>query len=81
MSQQSATYYISVLERGENWDTSRPMRQQEQWREHMAFLAALSDDGLILGGGPLGEGEERFLLIVAATRRPKCSTEIPKSLE
>jgi hypothetical protein len=53
VSQQSATYYISVLERGENWDASRPMRQQEQWQEQwqeqLAFLAALSDDGLILG--------------------------------
>jgi uncharacterized protein YciI len=42
------------------------MAQQEQWKEHLAFLDKLSDDGLLMGGGPLGEGEERFLLIVAA---------------
>jgi hypothetical protein len=54
-SQQSETYFAIVLERGEHWDASRPMCQQEQWEEHMAFLDALSDDGLILEGGPLGE--------------------------
>jgi len=64
--QQSDTYYATVLERGEHWDASRPMRQQQQWDEHLAFLDTLSDDGLLLGGGPLGEGEKRFLLIVAA---------------
>ena len=48
-SQRSDIYFATVLERGERWDTSRPMRQQEQWEEHMAFLDALSDDGLILG--------------------------------
>ena len=66
MSQQSDIYYATVLERGESWDASRPMRQQEQWEEHLVFLEALSDDGLLLGGGPLGEREERFLLSVAA---------------
>jgi uncharacterized protein YciI len=64
--QQSDIYYATVLERGAHWDASRPMAQQEQWKEHLAFLDALSDDGLLLGGGPLGEGEARFLLIVAA---------------
>jgi uncharacterized protein YciI len=63
--QQSDIYYATVLERGAHWDASRPMAQQ-QWQEHLAFLDKLSDDGLLLGGGPLGEGEERFLLIVAA---------------
>ena len=76
MSQQSATYYISVLERGENWDASRPLRQQEQWQEQLAFLAALSDDGLILGGGPLGEGEERFLLVIAAENQHAIETRL-----
>jgi uncharacterized protein YciI len=66
VSQRSVTYYAILLERGENWDASLPMRQQEQWEEHTAFMDALSDDGLLMGGGPLGEGEEKFLFIVAA---------------
>jgi hypothetical protein len=52
VSQQSETYYATVLERGEHWDASRPMREQQQWQEHLAFLDALLDDGLLMGGGP-----------------------------
>jgi uncharacterized protein YciI len=79
VAQQSGIYYITVLERGESWDTRRPMRQQEQWEEHMAFLDALSDDGLILGGGPLGEGEERFLLVIAAENQPMIENRLAEA--
>jgi hypothetical protein len=40
VSQRSDIKYATVLERGEHWDASRPMRQQEQWQEHLAFLDA-----------------------------------------
>ena len=66
MSQRSATYYAVLRERGENWDTRLPMRQQEQWDEHAAFMNALADDGFVVLGGPLGDGEKIFLLIIAA---------------
>ncbi len=42
------------------------MRQQEQWEKHAAFMDALADDGFVILGGPLGGGEEKFLLIIAA---------------
>jgi uncharacterized protein YciI len=42
------------------------MRQQEQWEEHAAFMDALADDGFVILGGPLGDGEGKFLLIIAA---------------
>jgi len=41
------------------------MRQQEQWEEHAAFMDALADDGFVILGGPLGDGE-KFLHIIAA---------------
>ncbi len=66
MSQRYATYYTMVRTRGERWDASRPMRQQEQWAEHAAFMDALADDGVVILGGPLGEQEEQFLFIFAA---------------
>ena len=65
MSQQSVTYYTVLRERGENWDARLPMRQQEQWEEHAAFMDALADDGFVILGGPLGDGE-KFLHIIAA---------------
>jgi uncharacterized protein YciI len=75
-SQQSDIYFATILERGAHWDASCPMRDQEQWAEHLAFLDRLSDDGLLAGGGPLGEGEERFLLIVAAENQDAIETRL-----
>jgi uncharacterized protein YciI len=42
------------------------MRAQPQWAEHAAFMNALAAEGFIVLGGPLGSGEEVFLLIVNA---------------
>jgi uncharacterized protein YciI len=51
--------------RGGPWDWTRPMREQEGWKEHAAFMNALVDEGLILLGGPL-EGDQDTLLIFSA---------------
>ena len=69
MSKQPVIYYAVTRERGENWDARLPMRQQEKWDEHASFMDALVDDGLVVLGGPLGEGEEQFLLIFNARSR------------
>jgi uncharacterized protein YciI len=66
MPQRSVTYYAVLRERGENWDARLPMRQQEQWEEHATFMDALVDDGFVILGGPLGDGEKKFLIIMAA---------------
>jgi uncharacterized protein len=66
MSQQSTTYYAVLRKRGERWDASLPMRQQTQWQAHAAFMDALADGGFVILGGPLGDREEQFLLIIAA---------------
>ena len=63
---QSTAYYTVFRERGEHWDANLPMRQQEQWEEHAAFMDALVAEGCIILGGPLGEGEKKFLHIMAA---------------
>jgi len=54
MSEQPLIYYAVLRERGENWNASLPMRQQEQWEKHAAFMDALADDGFVILGGPLG---------------------------
>jgi uncharacterized protein YciI len=50
---------------GLHWDAGRPMREQDGWDEHAAFMDGLAADGFIVLGGPLGDGT-RFLHIVAA---------------
>lgn len=69
MSKQPVIYYAVTRECGENWDARLPMREQEKWDEHARFMDALVDDGLVVLGGPLGEGEEQFLLIFNAESR------------
>jgi uncharacterized protein len=75
VSQRTMTF-ITLLEPGEHWNPSRPMRQQEQWAEQVAFMEALSDDGLILAGGPLGEEEQRILLVIAAENQHAIETRL-----
>lgn len=60
------TYFAVTRERGGSWDASRTMRGQQRWDEHAAFMDALADDGFVVLGGPIGDGEQRFLLIVSA---------------
>jgi uncharacterized protein YciI len=39
------------------------MRSQALWAEHAAFMNALTAEGFVLLGGPLGDGEEVLLII------------------
>ena len=66
MAERAVNYYAVTRTRGENWDSGRPMRQQRQWDEHAAFMDALADEGFVVLGGPLGNGEKVFLLIIDA---------------
>jgi uncharacterized protein YciI len=43
------------------------MRQQAGWAEHAAFMNALAADGFIVLGGPVGPGEQEFLLVCDAS--------------
>lgn len=69
MSQRSRAYYAVIRERGENWDARLPMRQQEKWDEHAAFMDALADEGFVVLGGPLGDGEKILLIIDAESEQ------------
>lgn len=44
------------LVHGPGWDASRPIREQDGWDEHAAFMDGLVDDGFVILGGPVGEG-------------------------
>jgi len=59
------TYFAVFREPGAAWDPSRPMRQQNRWDAHAAFMDALADEGFVVLGGPLGD-ESQFLLIINA---------------
>jgi uncharacterized protein YciI len=62
-----ADYYLVELARGPAWDHTRGRREQAKWREHAAFMDALTAEGFVVLGGPIGPGDgENALLVVDA---------------
>ena len=61
-------YFLVERGKGPLWDRSRGRREQDGWDEHAAFMDALVEDGFIVLGGPIGEGDEgdSTLLVVDA---------------
>jgi uncharacterized protein YciI len=59
-------YLIVIRERGPAWVASLAMREQDGWQEHGAFMNTLAEQGFVRIGGPLGEDEQQFLLVVDA---------------
>ena len=56
------TYLTVRRGRGPAWNPARPLREQELWTEHAAFMNALAAEGLIVLGGLLGDGAEVLLV-------------------
>jgi uncharacterized protein YciI len=54
------------LVHGPGWDPSRQIRDQQGWAEHAAFMDELVDDGFIILGGPVGDGEQTPHAVEAA---------------
>jgi uncharacterized protein len=54
------------LVHGPGWDPARQIRSQDAWREHAVFMDGLVDDGFIILGGPVGDGEQTLHVVEAA---------------
>ena len=54
------------LVHGPGWDSSRQIRDQDGWNEHAAFMDGLVEDGFIILGGPVDEGEQTLHVVEAA---------------
>ena len=62
-----ADLYLVERARGPAWDYSRRRREQAGWDEHAAFMDGLVEEGVVVLGGPVGEGDgENVLLVVDA---------------
>ncbi|MPZ52943.1 MAG: hypothetical protein GEU79_09470 [Acidimicrobiia bacterium] len=58
-------YYVVISDQGPAWIDSLPMREQEDWAGHAAFMNPLAEDGFVVLGGPIGDGtRHRARLIV-----------------
>jgi uncharacterized protein YciI len=62
-----ADYFLVERAKGPAWDHSKPRREQAGWDAHAAFVDALAEEGSIVLGGPIGEGDgDNALMIVDA---------------
>jgi uncharacterized protein len=62
-----ADYFLVERAKGPAWDHSRGRREQSGWDEHAVFMDALAEEGFVVLGGPIGEGEgENVLNVIAA---------------
>ena len=59
-----ADYFLVKHVPGPAWDHSRPRREQAGWDEHAAFMDALTAEGVIVLGGPVGSGDGDHALLV-----------------
>jgi uncharacterized protein YciI len=59
-------HFAVRLVHGPCWDPARPIRAQDGWDEHAAFMDGLVDDGFLILGGPVGNGEHTLHVIEAA---------------
>jgi uncharacterized protein len=60
-----ATFAVTLIH-GPGWDDARPIREQDGWPEHAAFMDGLVDDGFLVIGGPLSDGSRTLHLVDAA---------------
>ncbi len=64
-----ADYFLVERARGPAWDHLRRRREQAGWDEHAAFMDALTEDGFVVLGGPIGDGQRVLLVVEAADER------------
>lgn len=57
------------LVHGPGWDPLRQIRDQDGWDEHAAFMDGLVEDGFIILGGPVGDGEQTLHAVEAADEK------------
>ena len=60
------SWFVVTRVRGPRWDDGRPMREQDGWDGHAAFMDALAEEGFVVLGGPVGDGDRRFMHVVEA---------------
>lgn len=60
------TYYLVESTSGPEWDRTKRRREQAGWDAHAAFMDALAEEGFVLLGGPVGEGDGDYALLVVS---------------
>jgi uncharacterized protein YciI len=59
-----ADYFLVERAKGRAWDHGKRRREQPGWDAHAAFMDALADDGFVVLGGPVGDGDGGNALLI-----------------
>jgi uncharacterized protein YciI len=59
-------HFLCTLVHGPAWDDTRGIREQDGCVEHASFMDDLVDEGLIVVGGPVADGDYTAHLVEAA---------------
>jgi uncharacterized protein len=59
-----ADYFLVEMARGPAWDPSRHRREQAGFDKHAAFMDALTEEGIVVLGGPVGDIDGEVALLV-----------------
>jgi uncharacterized protein YciI len=57
-------YHLVRMARGPAWDHSRARREQFGWDAHAAYMDNLADHGVVVLGGPVGDGDGTDAVLV-----------------
>lgn len=52
-----AMFLVTIRRSGRQWDAALPLEEQSGWDGHAAFMDALVDQGFLVLGGPLADGD------------------------
>jgi hypothetical protein len=55
--------FTVTMVNGPHWDGSKQRRDQPAWTEHAAFMDRLVEDGFVVLGGPIGDGQQVLLAV------------------
>ena len=58
-------FFVVLRRLGPEWDATRSLEEQSQWKAHASFMDGLVATGFVVLGGPLAD-EERVVLAVEA---------------
>ena len=56
-------YLVTTRNGGPAWQRSRALASQTGWHDHAAFMDGLVEDGFVVLGGTLDDGERAVLVV------------------
>lgn len=69
------SYFVVIRERAPVWNRSLQISEQEKFAEHASFMNELTEEGFLVLGGPMEEGE-RILMIAKAESKEEAQKRI-----